>query len=181
MALAERDLGTHDHSDRVGQLSLALGQACGLTSAELKQLALAARFHDIGKIGIPDRVLLKPGVLDAEERALMSEHCERGARIFLSTERQDAACIAAIIRGHHEAWDGSGYPDQLAGEAIPLLARIVRVADSYDAMISARPYQRPRAHAQVMHILQQERERKLDPAIFDHFTRLIAHHPWRSP
>lgn len=179
--LAERDSSTHAHGERVGVLSRSLGLRCGLGAMELQQLDLAARFHDIGKIGVPDHILLKPGPLDPHERGQMAQHCERGERIFLATGRQDAAWIGRIIRHHHEAFDGSGYPDGLAGEAIPLLARIVRLTDSYDAMASVRPYQRQRrSHARIMQAMHEERGRKHDPDLFDVFAAMIDSHPART-
>jgi len=172
VALNERCVETYEHCDRVGHLAWMLGTACGLPTAELEQLAAAARFHDIGKIGIPDAVLHKPGRLDADERELMMTHPERGERIFAAVPCNDAAVVAAAIRHHHEWFDGAGYPDGLHGERIPLLSRIVSLADSYDAMASTRPYQQPRTHRDIMRIMREERGRKSDPRLFDLFEQL---------
>lgn len=176
----ERDSPTQAHADRVCLLAHDLGVACGLPQEELRQLHYAARFHDIGKIGVPDRVLLKPGRLDADERELMSAHPEQGERIFLRTGLADAPAIAQAIRHHHEAFDGSGYPDGISGDRIPLPSRIIRLADSYDAMASVRPYQRGRSHAQIMGILHSERGLKHDPRVYDVFAALIETHPARA-
>jgi len=172
IALGERCAETREHCGRVGRLAWMLGSACGLPANELGLLAAAARFHDIGKIGIPDAVLHKPGRLDAEERELMMTHSERGERIFAAVRCGDAGVVATAIRHHHEWFDGAGYPDGLHGEQIPLLSRIVSLADSYDAMASTRPYQRPRTHGDIMRIMREERGRKSDPRLFDLFEQL---------
>jgi len=178
-ALRERDWPTQQHSDRVCRLTRDLGRACGLQKTELRQLHFAARFHDIGKIGVPDSVLLKQGRLDAREWEVMCAHSEQGERIFRMTGLADAGVISQAIRGHHEAFDGSGYPDGLSGERIPLLSRLIRLADSYDAMADERPHQRKRPHAQIMGILREERGSKHDPRLFDLFAELIENHPAR--
>ena len=137
-----RDSYTAGHSRRVQQLSLAIGRELGLSQAELDLLGHAALFHDIGKLAIPDSILLKPASLTAEEWALMQRHAEEGARIidrlgFL----QDAV---PAIRHHHERFDGTGYPDKLKGEEIPLGARIIHVADALDSMLTTRIYRAAR-------------------------------------
>jgi putative nucleotidyltransferase with HDIG domain len=137
-----RDSYTAGHSRRVQQLSLAIGRELGLSQAELDLLGHAALFHDIGKLAIPDSILLKPASLTAEEWALMQRHAEEGARIidrlgFL----QDAV---PAIRHHHERFDGTGYPDRLSGEEIPLGARIIHVADALDSMLTTRIYRAAR-------------------------------------
>jgi diguanylate cyclase (GGDEF)-like protein/putative nucleotidyltransferase with HDIG domain len=137
-----RDSYTAGHSRRVQQLSLAIGRELGLSQAELDLLGHAALFHDIGKLGIPDAILLKPSSLTGEEWALMQRHAEEGARIidrlgFL----QDAV---PAIRHHHERFDGTGYPDRISGEEIPLGARIIHVADALDSMLTTRIYRAAR-------------------------------------
>lgn len=173
VALQERDAYTRDHCDRVVVITRDLGSACGVTNGELDLLRLGAMFHDIGKIGIPDTVLLKPGRLDAEEWALMQAHAEKGERIIRSTALKIGEQVAPIIRHHHEAYDGSGYPDGLSGEAIPLLSRIIMICDAYDAMATTRPYHTPRSHRQVMDVLVAENANRLDPSVFQTFTRII--------
>lgn len=174
-ALHERDAYTRFHCDRVMRLAQALGKACGLSDQELKTLHLGAVFHDIGKIGVPDYVLLKPGRLSAEEWELMKAHAEQGERIFRCAALECAEEVAPIIRHHHESFDGSGYPDGLKGECIPLLCRILLVADGYDAMATARSYHRARSHDEVMQIMQSEQGTKLDPNVLLEFTRLVGH------
>ena len=176
-ALEERDRYTDQHCDRVQALAVRLGRACGLHGAALDQLALAARFHDIGKIGIPDAVLLKPGRLDEAELAVMRTHPLRGERVFLATGREDAAAVARLIRQHHEAWNGSGYPDGLRGEQIALGARVIAVIDGYDAMITDRPYRAGMPLARVLQVLAEEAGQRLDPAVVATFCRMLEHVP----
>lgn len=179
IALDERDHYTHQHCDRVSLLAQELGQACGLTQAELDLLAVGARFHDIGKIGIPDEVLLKPGALDAQEWALMKMHPVKGERMFRNTLHPHATEVATIIRHHHECFNGSGYPDGLAGEDIPLASRILLIVDAYDAMSTSRPYHHGRSHQAIMDIMLAEEGQKTDPLLFKHFMQVIAHSPAR--
>ena len=137
-----RDAYTAGHSRRVQQLALAIGNTLGLSDPELDLLGHAALFHDIGKLAVPDAILLKPGPLTPDERQLIQAHAEEGAHII---ERlgflQDAV---PAIRHHHERWDGHGYPDHLAGEDIPLGARIIHVADALDSMLTTRIYRAAR-------------------------------------
>lgn len=137
-SLEEKDSYTHGHSIRVAEYSVLLGTAIDLTETQLKELELCALLHDIGKIGIPDSVLLKPGRLTAGEFAIMKSHPVRSAKIL-----EKISVLGNLIPGikhHHERYDGLGYPDALAGNEIPLYARIVLIADTYDAMTSTRPY-----------------------------------------
>ncbi len=180
-ALLQRDEYTGLHCDRVVLIAVELGSACGLAAGELAPLSMAARFHDIGKIGIPDEVLLKPGSLDQEEWALMAEHAAKGERIYRATSRADAPVVAQAIRHHHEAFDGSGYPDGLQGEQIPLLSRILTLADGYDAMSSSRVYHAGRTHREIMRILENEKGRKNDPLLFQAFATMIEHSGNRAP
>jgi putative nucleotidyltransferase with HDIG domain len=179
-ALEARDSYTRFHCDRVVRLATELGDACDVVDADLDVLRLCARFHDIGKIGIPDAVLLKPGRLNADEWAQMREHSVLGQRIFAATGLPIAKEVGEIIRHHHESFDGSGYPDGLAGDQIPLLSRILLVVDAYDAMTSSRPYHQARAHEQVMNILSAESGKKLDPAVWKKFEVVIDRSPARA-
>jgi len=176
-ALSLRDAYTQDHCGRVEAICTALGQRCGLAPAQLPALLDAARLHDIGKIGIPDAVLLKPGRLDEQEMAVMRSHAVRGERVFLATGRDDASQIGRLIRHHHEAFDGSGYPDGLAGEQIQLGARILAVVDGFDAMTTTRPYRQPLALDTTVAILQQEAGNRLDPQVVAAFVELLAKQP----
>jgi HD domain-containing protein/FHA domain-containing protein/GAF domain-containing protein len=137
-AIDARDKYTAGHSERVTAYTLVLARAAGIPDSELETLRRACMMHDIGKVGVPDHVLLKPGPLDQNERAMMEAHVTIGYDMLLPLVfLQDSL---PGIRGHHERWDGNGYPDGLAGENIHPHARIMAVADSYDAMTSARPY-----------------------------------------
>ncbi len=172
-ALNERDSYTQAHCDRVVVLAEELGTACGLSADELARLRICARFHDIGKIGVPDSVLLKSGRLTAGEWVLMKAHSEQGERIFRATAVEELESTASFIRHHHESFDGSGYPDGLNGEAIPAVCRILLVAGAYDALGSARPYHEARNHREIMEVLESEESKKLDPHIFRKFSQLI--------
>src|SRR5688572_3019139 len=161
-ALRERDANTSAHSTRTCALSLETGRACGLSGGDLAILRLAAELHDIGKIGIPDRVLLKPGRLDDAEMSVMRTHSRRGHDILASIPHEQVGAVAVVVLHHHEAIDGSGYPDGLNGEAIPALSRIVSVVDSYDALATVRPYHKPRGHAEIMRMLFENHDVKYD-------------------
>jgi HD-GYP domain-containing protein (c-di-GMP phosphodiesterase class II) len=180
VALDVRDSYTRAHCDRVVLLAIELGRACHLPAGDLGYLAICARFHDVGKIGVPDAVLLKPGKLTAEEWVLMKAHAELGERIFRAAILPDHEASADALRHHHESFDGSGYPDGFAGEAIPLLSRILLIADAYDAMTTTRPYHKARTHLEVMAILESESGTKFDPEILARFANMIENSPARS-
>jgi len=148
-----RDSYTAGHSRRVRDLALAMGRELGLSDAELAVLDRAALFHDIGKLTVPDAILLKPGELSAEEWTVMRRHPDQGARIINRLGFLDDA--VPVIRYHHERIDGGGYPSGLAGEEIPLGARIVHVADAYDSMRTNRIYRPARTHADALGELRQ--------------------------
>ena len=143
-AVEKRDPYTGGHLHRVVAYSLLLGRELGIDAESLERLALGATLHDIGKIGVPDQVLLKPGKLDDDEAAAMRRHPVDGAEIVSRIESLHE--ILPIVRSHHERIDGGGYPDGLVGDAIPLAARIVSVADTFDAMTTSRPYRAALAH-----------------------------------
>jgi HD-GYP domain-containing protein (c-di-GMP phosphodiesterase class II) len=180
VALGYRDLHTRLHSERVLAICERMGQRAGLTAEERGVLRVAATFHDVGKIGIPDRILLKPGRLDANEARVMQKHAELGASIVLATELEGAEAVASSVRHHHEHFDGSGYPDGLAGEQIPVCARIVGIADSYDAMAQERAYHPPRPHPEILEILREETGRKHDPGLVGLFCEVIERSEYRS-
>ncbi len=174
MSLQMRDAYTRHHCDRVGLLAQRLAIRCDMDSDGRAHVGLAARFHDIGKIGIPDDVLLSPRRHTDEDRAIMREHPVRGEHIFLATGRSDAVPVARLIRAHHEAHDGSGYPDGLHGESIPLGARILTVVDAYDAMTSARPYRQAMEHDAVLRILDEQAGGLIDPYVLRRFRDMLA-------
>lgn len=179
-ALHERDGDTSVHCSRTCALSIETGRALGLPSTELATLRLAAELHDVGKIGVPDRILFKPGRLDEEELRVMRTHPRRGHDILISIPDARIAMVATIVLGHHEAVDGSGYPDGLKGEDIPALARIVSIVDSYDAIATVRPYHAAKTHPQVMRILYEEQGRKYDPYVLTVFERIVEFSPYRA-
>jgi HD-GYP domain-containing protein (c-di-GMP phosphodiesterase class II) len=173
VALGCRDLSTRLHSERVVGLSAEIGVRCGLSSEELEVLKIGAAFHDIGKIGIPDRILLKPAKLEPAEWEIMRQHAELGERIIAATELPGSRRAARVIRHHHERYSGLGYPQGLAGEAIPICCRIIAIADSYDAMAVTRAYHRTRTHAEIMDLLDNETGDKHDPEVMRAFREII--------
>jgi HD-GYP domain-containing protein (c-di-GMP phosphodiesterase class II) len=179
-ALRERDENTFAHCDRTCALSVETGRALGLSSEDLAVLRWAAELHDIGKIGIPDRVLFKPGRLDDEELGVMRTHPRRGHDILASIPNAQIASIAAVVLHHHEAVDGSGYPEGLRGEDIPLLARIVSIVDSYDAIATVRPYHAPKSHVQVMQMLHEKQGQKYDQYVLATFSNAVDFSPYRA-
>jgi HD-GYP domain-containing protein (c-di-GMP phosphodiesterase class II) len=179
-ALRERDENTFAHCDRTCALCVQTGRMFGLSPEDLSVLRRAAELHDIGKIGIPDRVLLKPGRLDDEELAVMRTHARRGHDILASIQDSRIASIAMVVLHHHEAIDGGGYPEGLRGEDIPVLSRILSIVDSYDAISTVRPYHAPRSHVEVMRMLHEEQGRKYDPYVLATFNRIVEYSPYRA-
>jgi HD-GYP domain-containing protein (c-di-GMP phosphodiesterase class II) len=179
-ALKARDAYTAQHSDRTTQLARALGKSCGLDGRQLDILTMGAALHDIGKIGVPDAVLLKPGALDEDEWELMKQHSDTGAQIITAMNIEPMDEVALAVRHHHEGYDGLGYPDGLAGENIPFLSRVIALADSYDAMATRRPYKQPREHAEIMEILQGSACTHYDPWMLGKFVQLIESSPYRA-
>jgi putative two-component system response regulator len=151
-AIEARDSYLHGHCERLASLAVRLAELLGLSAAEIETLRLGAILHDVGKIGIPDRVLLKPGPLDDEERRIVETHPEIGDKLLEPLDLLAGA--RPIVRHHHEHWNGSGYPDKLAGEAIPIGARIVSVADAIEVMCSRQLYRKPRAPEQIVEELR---------------------------
>ena len=180
VALHERDPYTRFHCERVDQLACEIGIACGLSAGEVTTLRISATLHDIGKIGIADSILLKPAGLDRDEWEEIKTHSERGQRIVCATLLPNADEIGVIIRHHHEYFNGAGYPDGLAGEDIPLLSRILSIADSYDAMATPRVYHRARSHEEIMEVLRSEENVKSDPFVFRKFAEIIERSACRT-
>jgi HD-GYP domain-containing protein (c-di-GMP phosphodiesterase class II) len=174
IALHERDEPTHDHCDRVEVLAVALGRHVGLAQHELQCLRLTARLHDIGKIGIPDDVLKKPGRLSSGEWLVMQSHAVRSERIIRASMVDDADVIARAARHHHERYDGRGYPDGLAGDAIPLYSRIVAIVDTYDAMARLRAYGQGIRHREIMAELARVSGEQHDAYLSRRFAEIIA-------
>lgn len=160
-----RDLLTRLHSERVGHLAIELGKHFDLGELNLRTLDIAASFHDVGKIGVPDSILQKQTPFTDEEWERMKRHSVIGEELLLATEVEGIGPIADAVRHHHEWFDGSGYPDGLCGVDIPIGARIISVVDAYDAMAVTRPYHRARGHDEVMDVLYREAGSKYDPAV----------------
>lgn len=173
VALGYRDLLTRLHSERVCALSEAIGVAYGLSKQDLAILKIAASFHDIGKIGIPDHILLKTSHFDETEWEEIRKHPEIGERIMAATELDGSQKASRVIRHHHEYYNGSGYPDKLAGKDIPVCSRIIAIADNYDAMAVTRSYHQARTHAEIMAIMREETGEKHDPELMQIFCEII--------
>ena len=166
-----RDFSTEEHSQRLAKLALGLSDQIGLPEHRKNDLRLLAQFHDIGKIGISDKILLKPGPLTQEERKEMERHSEIGHRIaIVMTELQP---IADFILKHHEWWNGNGYPLGLKGEEIPVEDRILAIVDAYDAMTTDRPYRKALSHETAMAELRKHRGTQFDPALVDKFLATV--------
>lgn len=170
-AAEARDEMTGEHIGRVGDLSAQLAQLVGLEESVADEIGYAAMLHDVGKLHVPDHILLKPGPLTKVELAIVRRHTVLGERIL--GETSGFALARLIARSHHENWDGSGYPDGLAGEAIPLAARIVRLVDVCDALANHRPYKPAWPIDRVMTELRNQRGRQFDPALLDLFEATL--------
>ena len=167
-----RDDDTGEHTARVGRTSAAIAAAVGLEQERVRMIAAAAPLHDIGKIGIPDRILLKHGRHDESERRIMRTHAEIGAAILSNSEVPELRLAEEIALNHHERWDGNGYPHGLAGASIPLAARIVAIADVFDALIFPRPYKEPWTIPDAVAEIGAQRGRQFDGQLVDAFMRL---------
>ena len=183
-----RDDTTGRHVIRVSRYAMALSRELGFDDSTVRMLGTAALLHDVGKIGLPDAILLKPGPLEPAERSIMQRHCEIGGRIIesdgedklkeinlvdlASATRQPLLDLAhSIAMTHHEKWDGTGYTRRLAGEQIPIEGRIVAVADVFDALSSTRPYKAAIPLPKCIEIMEKDRGRHFDPAVLDALHR----------
>ncbi len=163
---------TREHSDRVSRIAVLLGRRLGLTKQELDHIALGASLHDIGKLGCPDCILNKPGALTREEYEIIQQHPSHGAE--LCSHVSSLKPVLPMIRWHHENLDGSGYPDKLVGDAIPLGARIVRIADYWDAITSHRSYRNPMTPAQARSTIETEAAMgRLDSVLCSHLFHCL--------
>src|SRR5205823_3575924 len=170
-AIEARDEYLHGHCERLASLAVRIAELLGLPPDKVETIRLGAILHDIGKIGIPDRVLLKPGPLDAEERRVVETHPEIGDKLLEPLDLLAGA--RPIVRHHHERWDGTGYPDRLGGNAIPLGARVVAVADSIEVMSFRQLYRQPRNPEEIVQELRTFRGGQWDPEIVDLALELI--------
>lgn len=172
-AAESRDEDTGLHIERMSRMCEALGRAVGMSADEAERLRLASALHDVGKIGIPDSVLLKPGRLDADELTTMREHTLIGAEILAASPSPLIRLAEEIAMTHHERWDGSGYPQGLAGEEIPLAGRIAAVCDVFDALMAVRPYKRPWTLEEAAAELRALSGSHFDPRLVPVFLELV--------
>lgn len=169
-AIAKRDSDTADHNYRVTLYAVRLAEAAGLSEALIRELIKGAFLHDVGKIAISDAILLKPGRLTEAEFETMKTHVRHGRDIVSRSQwLKDAA---AVVDGHHEKYDGSGYPDGLSGEAIPILARVFAIADVFDALASRRPYKEPMGRDKALGIITGDAGRHFDPGLVAVFATI---------
>jgi putative two-component system response regulator len=173
VAIEARNADTGNHVGRVGSLCALLAQELGWSEDRCEELRLASVLHDVGKIAIPDRLLLKPGPLTVDERAQMELHTTMGFRILSGGSSGLMTLAAEIALCHHERWDGLGYPHGLVGVEIPLESRIVSVVDVFDALTSDRPYRSAYSSAEAVAAMQAERGRQFDPDVLDAFVRVL--------
>jgi len=170
--LDTKDFVTEGHTERLNAIMSRMGAALNLPPARIADLKLLAQFHDLGKVGIADAILAKPGPLTDKERAEIRRHCEIGHRIAMASS--DLAPIADWVLKHHEWWNGSGYPLGLAGDAIPLECRILAIADAYDAITSDRPYRRAQPHAVAAAEIRRCAGTQFDPELVKVFLSLFS-------
>ena len=182
---AARDRHTHDHGIRTGRLSALVAESLGLGAEECERIAQGARVHDIGKLGIPEAIIRKPGRFTPEERQVMQDHPVIGYEILRDGPSPALQCGASIALSHHEKFDGSGYPQGIGGSDIPLAARIVAVADVFDSLASRRPYRDPITVTQALGFVARESGRHFDPAcvraLADRRRAVEALYPTQAP
>lgn len=169
LAAEYKDNETGMHVIRMSYYCKVMAKAIGMTSQEAELLLNASPMHDIGKIGIPDSILGKPGKLDARERAVMEQHTEIGARIIGEHQNPLLDMARTVALTHHEKWDGTGYPRGLQGENIPIVGRIVAVADVFDALVSNRPYKKAWPFEKAVALIKEESGKHFDPEVVKHF------------
>jgi CheY-like chemotaxis protein len=174
MAVEFRDEDTGAHIERIGRFSTLLAEQVGMELDFCQTLSHAAPLHDVGKVAIPDAILLKPDVLTAEERAIVETHAEEGHRLLRGSSSKILDLAATIALSHHEKWDGSGYPRGAKGEAIPIEGRIVAVADVFDALTSDRVYRSAFTVEEAVEMMLEQRGRHFDPVLLDAFMEVLG-------
>jgi putative two-component system response regulator len=175
LAAEYRDDATHEHTRRVGEISARLARRLGLPDAAVELLRRAAPLHDLGKIAIPDHVLLKMEPLSDDEYSLVRAHAGIGAHILSGSRFPLLQLAESIARTHHERWDGTGYTPGVGGETIPLVGRIVAIADVFDALVHARPYKPAWTVEDALAEIERQRGRQFDPRVVDAFLDLVRH------
>jgi putative two-component system response regulator len=181
-AIEAKDPYTAGHSQQVAQLAVCFTQVLDMSDTDVFVLRLAGVTHDVGKIGIPESVLLKPGQLSANEWEIMKQHPVIGAEIV--GQIIDLGYVAKVVRSHHERWDGTGYPDGLKGETIPFLSRILYISDAYDALTADRAYRKGMTHDQAMEIIRAQAGTHFDADLVDileHRVLQALGPDWRTP
>ncbi len=173
MAVEFRDEDTGAHIERIGRFSTLLAEQLGMDPEFCEKLSYAAPLHDVGKVAIPDSILLKPGPLTAAERAIVETHAEEGHRLVGGSSSSILDMAATIALSHQEKWDGSGYPRGLVGEAIPIEGRIVAVADVFDALTSDRVYRKAFPVEDALKMMREERGHHFDPMVLDAFMEVL--------
>jgi putative two-component system response regulator len=171
IAAEYKDTSTGGHIERIGRFSEVLGRTLGMTSGETDRLRHAAPMHDVGKLGIPDAILLKPGKLDDSEMRVMRSHTTLGAEILSGSPSRLLQLGETIALTHHERWDGAGYPKGLSGEDIPIEGRICAIVDFFDALSIDRPYRAAVPHAQVFRMMEDQAGGHFDPHVLGAFMR----------
>jgi methanogenic corrinoid protein MtbC1 len=174
MAVEFRDEDTGAHIERIGRFSVMLAEHIGMDAEFCERLRHAAPLHDVGKVAIPDAILLKPGPLTAEERAIVETHAEEGHRLVRGSSSSILDMAATVALSHQEKWDGSGYPRGLKGETIPIEGRIVAVADVFDALTSDRVYRKAFAVEDAIQMMLEQRGRHFDPVLLDAFMEVLG-------
>jgi putative two-component system response regulator len=172
MAAEFRDDQTGQHTQRVGRTCALIASALSLPPQEVEFIRRAAPLHDVGKIGIPDAILLKAGPLTPAEQDLMKRHTTIGARLLSDSNSETLSLAEQIAATHHERWDGTGYGSNLAGEDIPISGRIIAVADVFDALTHERPYKEAWSVDQAVQEIREQRERQFDPQVVDAFLEI---------
>jgi putative nucleotidyltransferase with HDIG domain len=173
VAVESRDPEVKGHIDRVTEVAARVGQELELDEATLSAIRRGAYLHDLGKVGTPDAILHKPGRLDDEERRVMQQHAEAGHYVARQLAFLPQAALDIVLY-HHERWDGAGYPYGLAGEAIPLTARIFALCDVYDALTSLRPYKAAWSHEEAVAEIREQAGKQFDPQVVRVFLELLG-------
>ncbi len=173
MAVEFRDQDTGAHIERIGRLSTLLAEQIGMDAEFCERMSHAAPLHDVGKVAIPDAILLKPGPLTAEERAIIETHAEEGHRLLRGSSSSILEMATTIALSHQEKWDGSGYPRGLSGEAIPIEGRIVAIADVFDALTSDRVYRKAFSVQDAIEMMREQRGHHFDPVLLDAFMEVL--------
>ena len=164
-----KDKDTGAHLQRMSHYAVTIAREVGMDRETVETILYAAPMHDVGKIGIPDQILLKPGKLDPEEWEIIKQHSILGAQILVGSDAESLKLAEVIALTHHEKWDGSGYPKNLKGSDIPLLGRITAIADVFDALTSKRPYKEPFSLEKAFSIIKEGRGSHFDPQVVDAF------------